>query len=454
MPNDNHAILLVDDEAPTLRALERLFRGKDYTILSAQGGEEALAILRQTAEPVSLIISDHRMPGMNGAQFLERSRDIAIDAVRFLLTGYADLDAVVASVNQGKIQRYLTKPWDDRDLLRQAHWAIEQVELKRKDRRLLVLLRFLNEELQKVYQQLEDKVAARTAEINAKNKELEENLYNTVRALTALLNVNTPHLAEHSRRVSQIARQIAISLELPQADVDDVEVAALLHDVAKIGYPRKLLDNRTNLWHSEDTERYRQHPVEGQQTIQFISRLGRVGDFIRAHHERYDGQGFPDGLAEGAIPLGGRIIAVANAYDRIVHLADNAQRRVKEYLLGVKGQTGRPADELRREAALFYLKQQAFTQFDPDIVKCFLRLAEGGAPALEAVREISLSELRPGMRLARDLHSTTGSFLFCHGTVISAAHIVKLKFIRAKKLCTDTLCVAPQDSSVLKRKAS
>jgi response regulator RpfG family c-di-GMP phosphodiesterase len=224
---------------------------------------------------------------------------------------------------------------------------------------------------------------------------------------------------------------------------DDVEIAGLLHDVAKIGYPRKLLAYQAGFWNSEDAERYHRHAAEGQQAVQLISRLERVGDFIRAHHERFDGQGFPDRLSEDNIPVGGRIIAVANAYDRIVHLDDNTQLRVREYTKAVKGAAGRPAEELRREAARHYLKQRAFTRFDPDVVKCFLGLREAGASPVEDVKEISMTELRPGMRLARDLYATSGSFLLSQGTVISVSHVVKLKLLRAKSLCADTLAVSP-----------
>lgn len=444
---DDHTILLVDDEAAILRALQRLFRREKYRILTAESGREALDVLARASEPVSLIISDQRMPAMDGAQFLEASREIAPEAIRFLLTGHSDLDAVIASINRGEIQRYLTKPWNDQDLLLQTRHAVEQVELKRENRRLLELTRTQNTELQQFNRELETKVADRTSEIQAKNTELEESLYNTVRAFSALLKVNTPVLAEHSRRVSRNARRIAAALGLAQAEVDDVEIAGLLHDVAKIGYPRKLLAYQAGFWNSDDAERYDRHPAEGQQAVQFISRMERVGDFIRAHHERFDGQGFPDGSLEGNIPVGGRIIAVANAYDRIAHLEDNTQRRVREYLLAFKGSAGRPAEELRHEAARHYLKQRAFTRFDPDVVKCFLGLGEAGASPVEEVRQIAMTELRPGMRLARDLYATSGSFLLSQGTVISAAHVVKLKLLRAKNLCADSLAVSPPASS-------
>ena len=447
MTDAEHTILLVDDEAAILRALQRLFRRESYRILTAESGPQALDALAATPEPVSLIISDQRMPKMNGAEFLEQSRAIAPDAMRFLLTGYSDLDAVIASVNRGEIQRYLTKPWNDQELLLQTRQAIEQVELRRENRRLLDLTKAQNEELQQFNRQLEDKVTARTREIEDKNKELEENLFNSVRAFAALLKVNTPTLAEHSRRVSRSARRMAVALQLSKGEVDDVEIAGLLHDMAKIGYPRKLLDNHTSLWSSDDTDRYRQHPAEGQQTVQFISRLERVGDFIRSHHEYCDGSGFPDGLKQDAIPLGARLIAVVNTYDRMVRMGANDKRDVKALHPSLQGHLGRSTETQRIEAALDYLKEQAGRRFDPEVVDCFINNASSHLPAAERIIELPLAKLRPGMRLGRDLYATTGSFLLSQGTVISAAHVVKLKFMRVKEFCADTIPVIPEGAS-------
>jgi len=447
MRDAEHTILLVDDEAAILRALQRLFRREGYHILTAESGRQALDVLANASDPVSLIISDQRMPKMSGAEFLEQSRDIVPDAMRFLLTAYSDVDAVIASINRGEVQRYLTKPWNDQDLLLQTREAIEQVELRRENRRLLGLTRAQNEELQQFNRQLEDKVAARTREIEDKNKELEENLFNTVRAFAALLNVNTPALAEHSRRVSRSARAMAVALGLSKGEVDDVEIAGLLHDMAKIGYPRKLLDNHTNLWSSDDTDRYRQHPIEGQQTVQFISRLERVGDYIRSHHEYCDGTGFPDGLKQDGIPLGARLIAVANTYDRMVYAATDEQRRGKAHRASVIGHQDRSTGAQRVEAALDYLKEQAGRRFDSEVVDCFINDAASHLPAAERIIELPLAKLRPGMRLGRDLYSTNGSFLLSQGTVISAAHVVKLKYMHVKELCADIIPVVPEDAS-------
>lgn len=122
-----HTILCVDDEVDNVEALERLLR-KKYQILKATSGDEGLAILKENS--VSLIISDQRMPKMTGVQFLNKSTAIRPDAIRILLTGYTDVESVIDAINSGQIYKYVTKPWDPRDLANTVDRAVEKFELR------------------------------------------------------------------------------------------------------------------------------------------------------------------------------------------------------------------------------------------------------------------------------------------------------------------------------------
>jgi response regulator RpfG family c-di-GMP phosphodiesterase len=160
-----HTILLVDDEESITKALRRLFRTTGFKIITALSGQEGLSVLEKAEEPVSLIISDQRMPEMSGARFLEKARTIFPDAIRFLLTGYSDMDAIVDAVNKGEIHRYLTKPWNDDDLIVQVKQAIKQYELVLENRRLNQLTIKQNKELSELNEDLEQKVIDRTRKI-------------------------------------------------------------------------------------------------------------------------------------------------------------------------------------------------------------------------------------------------------------------------------------------------
>ncbi len=144
-----HRLLVVDDEEYITKALYRIFRKEGYEIHTASSGQEALGVLKEAKKPFSLIISDQRMPGMTGVQFLEKAKKILPDTIRILLTGYSDMDATVDAINKGEIHRYLTKPWKDDDLLIQIKQALEQYELRAENRRLLALTRRQNRELEK-----------------------------------------------------------------------------------------------------------------------------------------------------------------------------------------------------------------------------------------------------------------------------------------------------------------
>ena len=156
-------LLLVDDEANILSSLRRLFRPEGYRILTAESGPEGLELI--AAERVDLVISDMRMPGMDGAAFLAHVRERSPDSVRILLTGYADINATVSAINEGEIYRYVAKPWDDRDMLLMVRDVLQRRALERENAALAALTRRQNEELQAANSSLERKVAERSPDL-------------------------------------------------------------------------------------------------------------------------------------------------------------------------------------------------------------------------------------------------------------------------------------------------
>jgi len=366
----SHTILIVDDEDSILRSLNRLFRKENYRIVTADSGSEGLRLIGEAPTPFSLIISDQRMPEMTGDQFLAEARKIAPDTMRVLLTGYADVDSIIEAINKGGIHRYFTKPWKDEDLLLQVRQVLEQYSLIQENRRLQDLTRRQNEELTELNSSLEVKVREKTAEVVKKNEaliflnqELETGLFNTVKAFGALTDRFNQTLAGHGRRVSQSARELAQLMNLAENDINHIEIAALLHDIGKLGFPPKLLEYKEDEWSTEERDTFKNHPVLGQETIHFINRLAHVGILIRTHHERYDGRGYPDRLKEEEIPLGAKIIAVADAYDKIVNLHVNLGNAVAA---AKAAKVGARYEEALQEAAIDYLKRESFR---PSILK-------------------------------------------------------------------------------------
>lgn len=453
-----HRLLFVDDEESITKALYRVFRREGYETHSALSGQEGLALLKEAGKSFSLIISDQRMPGMTGAQFLEKAKKIFPDAMRILLTGYSDVDAIVDAVNKGEIHRYFTKPWNDDDLLIQIRHALEQYELKVENRRLIALTRRKNMELRELNELLEEKVAERSREIIEKNtklarlnKDLESSFYDTVRAFGSLVEMHHPVLAGHGRRVSILSRMIAQLLDLSENEATHIEIAALLHDIGKLGFPKKLLEYNENKWSPQEKELFRKHPNMGQETVQFINKLDHIGIMIRCHHEQYNGHGYPGQLAEEEIPLGSRIIAVADVYDKIFNLnveIDKSMKEIKEEIS--KTQDDLTDDEVLEKTAIHHLEHNAFTRYDPEIVKVFLSLIKTRGGLYKGEKELSIEHLKEGMVLSRPLYSSSGRFLLSASTIIADNYLSKLNALHMRDPINDVIYVIRQGEKSIK----
>ena len=151
---NRHKILYIDDDAENLRTFKRLFR-KEYEILLAESGEEGLRLLLEHA-PISIIITDQRMPEMTGIEFLDQSIRLSPDSIRMILTGFTDVQALIDAINTGRVYRYITKPWDEQELYVTLKRAIDSYELKMRNSQLLNDLQQKHEELEQSYLQLQD----------------------------------------------------------------------------------------------------------------------------------------------------------------------------------------------------------------------------------------------------------------------------------------------------------
>jgi len=210
-----HTLLLVDDERAITKALHRLFRKEGYQILTADSGPQGLEILRRQDMPVSMIISDQRMPEMNGAQFLEKAKIICPEAIRYLLTGYSDAEAVGQAVNKGEIQRYLTKPWNDDDLVLQVRHSLELYELRSENNRLTELTIAQNAKLSELNKNMELKVEERTRQVIDQNKALEKanrmleaSFIDSIRLLASMVETLNPKLSKQMRQIAQLASKV------------------------------------------------------------------------------------------------------------------------------------------------------------------------------------------------------------------------------------------------------
>ncbi|HAS18084.1 MAG TPA: two-component system response regulator, partial [Nitrospiraceae bacterium] len=237
--NDNsdtkHTILLVDDEENILNALNRVLRREGFRIFTATSGNQAL--LTMDKEKITLILSDCRMPGMDGIELLAEVRKRTPDTIRMMLTGYADMETSMAAINRGEVYRFITKPWNDDELKLIIKDGIHQYELVQENRYLHELTQKQNLILKDLNSNLEQKVSERTREVEMLFKELEQNFFDVVRVFTGLMELKSPYLGGHAKRVAALSRRLAEKIGLPTDEVLNIEVAALLQDIGTLGFP-------------------------------------------------------------------------------------------------------------------------------------------------------------------------------------------------------------------------
>ena len=318
--------MIVDDEPANLRLLERLFR-RDYSVVTASSGEEALRLLEQ--HDVALLVTDQRMPGMTGIELLKRTAEFRPHTVRIVLTGYTDVTALVEAINCGQVYKYVTKPWDNDELKLTVSRALEHYETG-KSRHELALTN--------------QRLVSR----------LKEMTRGFVRAIADALEAKDDYILGHARRVRGYAAAIGRRMGLDDAQLEQLTVAAFLHDIGKIGTPDHILLKPGALTGDERAQ-MQLHSRRGARMLTDVVDMEEAACAVLHHHEHYDGTGYPEGLRGEQIPLLSRIILVADAYDAMT--------------------SPRPFREAYpHEIAVEELEQGAGGRFDPEVVRAFREL--------------------------------------------------------------------------------
>lgn len=400
-------LLCVDDEPNILSALKRSLRTEQWRVLTAASGTEALEVMGR--EGVDLVISDMRMPGMDGAQLLEQVGQRWPASIRILLTGHADMNATVAAINRGRIFRYLNKPWNDDELRATVRQGLALRALEREKQRLEALTQRQNAQLHDANALLEQRVAERTAELSQAHEKLKRGYLTSIKVFSGLLELREGRLAGHGRRVAEMARKVAQAMGCSDDEAQQIFVAGLLHDIGLIGVPDTLLAKTAARYTPHEMALFHRHAAIGEQSLMALEELQPVASLIRAHHERFDGQGFPDKRAGSDIPLGARILAIVDTFDDLQngHLVETP---------------------LTVQEARTVIRHSRGTQFDPEVLDVFLHITEPERPKLPPPDiVITSAQLEPDMVLAKDLVSTTGVLMLTAGQVVNALLVRRIR---------------------------
>lgn len=426
------SVLLVDDEENILKSLQRLLMDEEnMEIYTANSGEEGLKILPELTN-LGLIVSDQRMPGMTGALFLEKALAIRPDAIRIILTGYADVSAAVDAINRGGAWRYLAKPWDDGDLVRVIREGAERYRIMMENRRLNSLVLKQKQELEEWNRGLKQRVIDQTVSIRKQNAELHEllargkaNYSAIIAAFAGLVEMHGGRLRQHSHNVTELSLNAARELGIAGDELETIRIAALLHDIGKIGIPGRVLLISRESMKADEFKQYQQHAVRGQVVIDAIEDLRASGVLIRHHHENFDGSGFPDKLKAEGIPLGARIIAFA---DYIDNASESFTDDIADKVLACAGfVVGKQLDPSLYKV---FRKVTKYTYNDLDDLALRIRqnahahecsVTEKNVDMIEL--ELNPTELKTGMILSKNIFSGSGVLLLRRGIALDAKMI-------------------------------
>ncbi|HTJ01052.1 MAG TPA: HD domain-containing phosphohydrolase [Dongiaceae bacterium] len=400
--NPIHPILVVDDEDIVLAALQETLRRAHYNVVTLSNPVEALEALKH--RQFSVIITDQCMPTLSGLELLAQARQMQPYATRILITAVLSLDTVIDAINKGEIFRFILKPWLREEFLATIKNGVQRYELICQNASLQATTQSMNEQLVELNRSLEHQVqlvAKQNQQLAEMNGALERNLVRSMELCVHTMQTFYPSLGSQARRTVSLCKSLASVLALSNEERQVLESAAWLHDIGLVGVPRQLIRQWQENIHSlrpAEKALIEQHPILGQELAAFNSDLLKVGEVIRAHHERFDGTGYPDQLVGENIPWLARLLAVAVAY---------------------------ASSRLSHQDTVEKIKMDSGTAYDPEAVRVFLR-ALTVAPLPRKEREVTLADLRPGMILASGVYTANGLLLVPEGQSLNATFIEKL----------------------------
>lgn len=292
-------VLVVDDEEPIRTALRKFLTQQGYEVATAADGREALAVLHR--QKVACMLLDVRLPGVSGVDLVPQIMEMEPNLALLMLTAVNDATSAALCMQRGAMD-YLTKPIELNELAKAIQRALR--------RRATIL------EQQNLNQWLKEEVAVRSAEVRSERAKLERLSVATLEALVNALEAKDPYLRGHSARVADLSASVASEMGLPDEQVEAMRMAGRLHDIGKIGIREEVLNKQGPLT-SEEYEQVKQHVVIGSQILAPLAHLKDIIAIVRSHHERWDGQGYPDRLEGENIPIGARILGAAEIYDAL-----------------------------------------------------------------------------------------------------------------------------------------
>jgi len=357
-------ILFVDDEENILHAYKLALR-KKYKVTTATSGQEALEVIERRG-PFAVIVSDMKMPGMDGIELLKRTSEIAPDSVRVMLTGYAELQTAVEAVNSGNIFRFLTKPCPAEDIAGTLDSCLAQYRL-----------------------------------VTAERVLLEDTLNGSIKVLTEILSLVNPATFGRARRVKEIARHIAAKLHLQE--LWQFEIAAMLSQIGCITLGQSTLEKIYSGRELDEDERtmLEKQPGIGRALIEHIPRLDGVAEMVENQSKRYVDFGEPVPIDDlSTEDLGAQILHVSIDFDRMATGGSTAEQVIQA----------------------FRMKRKDYNQ---DLVKALAGVGDGFSEM--SIQQILVRDMKLDMVVNEDVLACNGLLLVTKGQVVTRPVMQRLR---------------------------
>lgn len=371
-------ILLVDDEPNILSALRRQLREK-YEVETETDPAKALADI-DPRKPYAAVVSDYKMPKMNGIEFLHGFKGKSPDTTRLMLTGYADLDNAMRAVNDGNVFRFLTKPCEKDNLLKNVEEAVKQHEL-----------------------------------VTARKVLLEQTLKGSVELLSEITSLVNPKAGERINRARRYVKYLAEKMGVK--DMWRYDIATMLSQLGTLILPPGTLDKLLSgkELSGEELQMIEMHPVIAKSLLSKLPRLSQIGEMISYQLKGFDGSGTPRNAVKGEdIPLGGRILRIALDYDLALQQAENPQKA-------------------------FLRMERDSDPYDPELMYYLESML--GVEARYQIKTLPLVELFPGMVLHEDVVSLQGAMLLRKSVELDKDKIDRIHMFKKHVGIPDTITV-------------
>jgi response regulator RpfG family c-di-GMP phosphodiesterase len=350
-------VLVLDPDPQATSGIVRALESPKLKVDHARTRPEAFARLGSAA--YGAVLSVHARPLLDGIAFLQSAEGVAPDALLILVTADFEIDVELAAHNAGRIFRFFSDPFEARNLVGLVEEGVKLQRLQREQRELAQRLGLEYQKLQRREKLLDVVVRERTREIEVAYQKLKAANRQALLGLAEAIEAKDPYTKGHCGRTAAYAMALARECGFPGEELEALEFASFLHDVGKIGVKDAVLLKPGPL-DEDEWLHMKTHPVKGYEITADIDMLRPSMACIRNHHERWDGKGYPDGLKAEQIPLGARIVSIADAFDAMA--TDRPYKRAMS------------AEQCRTA-----FHRSAGTQYDPALIDIWIvrRIGEG-----------------------------------------------------------------------------